>query len=110
MDIYSFSLALGATGLAVMGLSGLAHALAGAAHAHVHAGGLRAAASRTIWSLLSPRSLFGVLLGFGATGMALHGVTQGWVLSALAAAGGLVLELGVMSPLSNFLFQFESAP
>src|SRR5262249_19801100 len=58
----------------------------------------------------SPRSLFGVLLGFGATGMALHGVTQGWVLSALAAAGGLVLELGVMSPLSNFLFQFESAP
>lgn len=139
MDMYSFSLALGAAGLGVMGLSGFAHTLGGhhgagqdgGAHAGHHLGavrgahgargvragraghsghGLRGGPSRALWALLSPRPLFSILVGFGATGMALRGVAHGAPLLALAAAGGLALELLVLAPLWNLLFRFESAP
>ena len=133
MDLYSFSLALGAAGLGVMGLSGFVHAHAGhhaASHAsgpHAghnlapargaarggarHGGGTRAGASRAMWALLSPRPIFSILVGMGAAGMTLRGVLHGGgALFAVALLGGLVLEFGVLSPLWNFLFRFESAP
>ena len=132
MDMYSFGLALGAAGLGVMGLSGFAHAHAGhhgATHAgghhtghHLapargqarmagrHAGAARGSASRTMWALLSPRPIFSLLVGFGAAGMALRGVLHGGGLFAVAVLGGLLLEFGVLAPLWNLLFRFESAP
>lgn len=131
MDMYSFGLALGAAGLGVMGLSGFAHAHAGhhaathsaghhaghnlaPARGHLrgggrHAGG-RGGATRAMWALLSPRPFFSMLVGFGAAGMALRGTLHGGVLFTVAVLGGLLLEFGVLSPLWNFLFRFESAP
>jgi hypothetical protein len=132
MDAYSFSLTLGAAGLGIMALSGFAHAHgghhvsshAGGHHAghHLaslrghaggaarHAGGVRGGAPRALWALLSPRPMFGMLVGFGAAGVALRGVLHGGALLGVAAVGALALEYGVMSPLWNFLFRFESAP
>ena len=134
MDLYSFSLALGAAGLGVMGLSGFAHAHAGhhaathagghhtghslsplrgharSAAASRHAGGMRGGVSRAIWVFLSPRPAFSMLVGFGATGIALRGLLHGAPLFALAALGGIALEFGAMAPLWNFLFRFESTP
>ena len=142
MDVYTFGLALGAAGLGVMGLSGLAHAHGGhhaagrvagrqAAH-HVghrvghhapalggaarnaarHGGGAHSprAALRGLWSLLSPRPIFSILVGFGATGLALRGLLGGGILLTAAVIGGLALEFGAVAPLWNFLVRFESAP
>src|SRR3954470_6003083 len=94
MNIYEFSLALGAAGLGIMGLSGFAHTIGGhhaghaapSSHAGHHvaatrgAGGLRGGArggTRALWALLSPRTLFSVLLGFGTTGLLLHPFVSG---------------------------------
>ena len=132
MPIYEFSLALGAAGLGIMGLSGFAHTMGGhhAAHAphgsHTthHAGSMRAGmragraaargarggGTRALWALLSPRPLFSMLVGFGAVGLILHPVVPGPLLLPVAAAGGILFELGITRPLWNFLFRFESAP
>ena len=135
MDVYTFGLALGAAGLGVMGLSGLAHAhgghhaagrIAGRHGGHHapavrggvsrgaarHAGGAHSprTALRGLWSLLSPRPIFSMLVGFGATGMALRGLVGGGILFTVAVVGGLALEFGAVAPLWNFLFRFESAP
>jgi len=127
MDMYSFGLALGAAGLGVMGLSGFAHAHAGHHAATPHTGhhlaparghvrlasrhaGARGGASRTMWALLSPRPIFSLLVGFGATGMALRGSVHGAALFGIAVLGGMALEFGVLAPLWNFLFRFESTP
>jgi hypothetical protein len=59
---------------------------------------------------LSPRTLFSVLLGVGATGLLLHSFASGALLFGLAIAGGLAFELGLVRPLWNLLFRFESAP
>jgi hypothetical protein len=129
MTIYEFSIALGAAGLGIMGLSGFAHTIGGhhgahaphGAHTAHHGGsvrgGLRAAraagrgsATRALWALLSPRPLFSILVGFGAVGMILHPIVPGALLLPVAAAGGILFELGIIRPLWNFLFRFESAP
>ena len=129
MSIYEFSLALGAAGLGIMGLSGFAHTVGGhhaghaapSSHAGHHAIAVRAGArairgggvrggTRLLWALLSPRALFSLCLGFGASGLALHNVAGGIFLFAAAVLGALVFELGVMRPFWNFLFRFESAP
>lgn len=129
MGIYEFALALGAAGLGIMGLSGFAHTIGGhhASHAphgsHTvhHAGSVRggvratrAAArgsgTRALWALLSPRPLFSMLVGFGAVGMILHPIVPGALLFPVAAAGGILFEMGITRPLWNFLFRFESAP
>ena len=129
MTIYEFSLALGAAGLGIMGLSGFAHTIGGHHGAHAphgphpghHAGSMRggmraarsagrAGATRALWALLSPRPLFSILVGFGAAGMILHSVIPGALLFPVAAAGGILFELGITRPLWNFLFRFESAP
>lgn len=127
MTIYEFSLALGAAGLGIMSLSGFAHTIGGhhgghpgpGSHTGHHVatarggsalrGGARGG-TRALWALLSPRTLFSVLLGFGATGLLLQAFVPGALLLGLAIAGGLLFELGLVRPLWNFLFRFESAP
>lgn len=133
MIIYEFSVLLGAAGLGIMGLSGFAHTIGGHHGAHAahgshgghHAGaargGMRAgrgtgrgvgrpAGARALWALLSPRPLFSMLVGFGAVGLILHPILPGALLLPVAAAGGILFELGITRPLWNFLFRFESAP
>lgn len=132
MSIYEFALALGAAGLGIMGLSGFAHTLGGHHGAHAphgshtghHTGAARAGVrgaggrggagrvggTRALWALLSPRPLFSILLGFGAVGTILHSAVPGALLFPVAAAGGILFELGITRPLWNFLFRFESAP
>ena len=131
MDLYITSLLLGAAGLGVMALSGLGsrgagHAAAGRAthghaqghgHAHGHAGhtshgafGARAAASRTIWAITSPRFLFSFLLGFGAAGVVARPFASGIVLLAASVLGGVALERLLVAPLWNFAMRFASHP
>ena len=134
MSIYEFSLALGAAGLGIMGLSGFAHTIGGhhgshapgSSHTGHHAAGTmrggvrgaraaragsgRAGGTRALWALLSPRPIFSILVGFGAVGLILHPMVPGALLFPLAAVGGLLFEFGVTRPLWNFLFRFESAP
>lgn len=129
MSIYEFSLALGAAGLGIMGLSGFAHTVGGhhaghaapSSHTGHHAISLRAGTrairgggarggTRLLWALLSPRTLFSLCVGFGASGVILQSLVSGSLLFAAAVLGALVFELGLMRPLWNFLFRFESAP
>lgn len=130
MTVYEFTLALGAAGLGIMGLSGFAHTVGGHHAAHAapsgHAGhhvgparaGLRSGhlrgggrtGGRALWALLSPRPLFSLLLGFGAVGLALHSVLPEPFLIGVASLGGAGFEFGLVRPLWNFLFRFESAP
>jgi hypothetical protein len=134
MSIYTFALALGAAGLALMGLSGFTHVFGtqnashghGSGHAghhlshgrgamHVRAGvhvrgGIRGGGSRLLWALLSPRPLFSAMLGFGVVGSILESHMGGAPLAAAAVTGGLAFELFLVRPLWNFLFRFETAP
>ena len=134
MDLYGFCLALGGAGLAAMAVGGLAqlghvgHGHAGhghAGHAHgadghahttqahaIHTHGAHYAsepASARFLSLLSPRVLFALLVGFGAGGLLATPLGEPWragaaVLAAAAFEGLLV------GPLWRMLFRFESAP
>jgi hypothetical protein len=131
MDAYTFSLALGAAGLAVMATSGLGrhghaghhghathaghdapvgHAGAHHAHAHGHAHAPGDHAPHAAWTLASPRVLFSALVGFGATGLLARPLLGGVALAALALLGGVVFERLVVRPLWDFLFRFASAP
>lgn len=133
MSIYEFSLFLGGAGLGIMGLSGFAHTIGGhhvahaphGAHTGHHAGAIRggvrtvrgggrgagrAGGARALWALLSPRSLFSMLVGFGVVGLILHPIVPSVLLLPVAAAGGILFELGITRPLWNFVFRFESAP
>jgi hypothetical protein len=134
MDLYGFCLALGGTGLAAMAVGGLAqlghvepghagHGHAGHAHgAHGHAHTTQAhpvhahgthhaseAASARFLSLLSPRVLFALLVGFGTGGLLAAPLGEPWRAGAaiLAAAAFEGLLVG---PLWRMLFRFESAP
>ena len=131
MSIYAFALALGAAGLALMGMSGFAHVFGGhhAGHAHGGAhhlahgrggapgrvgmqarGGLGGSGSRALWALLSPRPVFSAMVGFGVVGSLLESHLGGVPLFGAAVAGGLAFEVFVVRPLWNLLFRFESAP
>ncbi len=83
----------------------------GDGHAHDLAhGGLGHSLVTTLLSWLSPRVLFGVLVGFGAAGMLLRPVL-GAPLTALAAvAAGVGFEAGVIGPVWSFMFRFASTP
>lgn len=136
MDAYTFSLALGAVGLAAMALGGLSHSThfrlgrhthGGARHSHVgarhgrgHAQGATHAQhqhlsfghglSRLLSSLLSPRVLFSFALGFGAVGVALRSSLGGPLLAVAATAGGAAFELALARPIWNLLERFASPP
>jgi hypothetical protein len=132
MDMYGFCLALGGTGLAAMAVGGLSH-LGHAGHAthaghggHGHAGhaghagtahATHAAHTHNVgehgpnifYSLLSPRVLFALLVGFGAGGLLATPLGEPWRAGAaiLAAAAFEGLLVG---PLWRMLFRFESSP
>src|SRR3954466_11889612 len=104
MNIYELSLALGAAGLGIMGLSGFAHTVGGhhaghaapSSHTGHHAisvrggarairgAGARGGGTRFLWALLSPRALFSLALGFGASGLILQTLIGGPLLFAVA--------------------------
>jgi translation initiation factor IF-1 len=93
---------------------GIAHgAHAGHAHDAVHAHGehVHSEGWRThVWSWLSPRVLFNVLVGFGATGLIVERLVGPVLALPIAVAGGIAFESLVVRPLFNSLFRFESGP
>lgn len=137
MDLYISSLLLGAVGLGAMALSGLGHQSghsgghgdAGHGHAghgdgvHAHVGHAMATGARGgkhgghggrdsfLWSLMSPRILFSLALGFGASGELVRPFLAGGMLRLVAALAGAVLfERFVVTPLWNFTMRFASQP
>lgn len=127
MDLYVVSLATGAVGLIAMAVFGLAHLGSGShgqghaghdmhvGHGHaghdVHAGDGHSGdhGIARLESLLSPRVLFSLLVGFGAGG--LLGEPLGhWLQFGAALVGAVVLEALLVGPLWRFLFRFESRP
>ena len=138
MDFYVISLAAGATGLAAMAVVGLSHTGHAAHTSHTHAGegahgghaahgghvGHAGHAAHThgahvphagdhafswMQSLLSPRVLFALMVGFGAGGLLAEPLGEPWRLGAaiLGAAGFEALFGG---PIWRFLLRFESSP
>jgi len=124
MDLYLVSLATGAVGLGIMGIGGLSHgshaghshaghAHAGHAHAgHGHAGhgtaGHMHAPAPSRWTtLLSPRVLFSLMVGFGAGGIVAAPLGEPWQLGA-GILGAAIFETAIVGPLWRFLFRFES--
>ncbi|MDQ2664993.1 MAG: hypothetical protein M3Z05_03190 [Gemmatimonadota bacterium] len=113
MDLYLVSLATGAVGLGIMGIGGLSHG-SHAGHSHSghghagqgHAGHSHSAPSR--WtSLLSPRVLFSLLVGFGAAGIVSAPLGEPLQFGA-ALLGAALFETAIVGPLWRFLFRFES--
>lgn len=139
MDLYVLSLATGATGLAAMTVVGLSHTghsghghaghgHAGDAHAghmahghsgdvhsgHAHAGDAHSRdvhAGHGSWmqSLLSPRVLFALMVGFGAGGVLSRPLGEPWQFGA-AILGAAAFEALFVGPIWRFLFRFESSP
>jgi hypothetical protein len=137
MDLYISSMVLGAIGFTAMALGGLgsrggghhgtatghAHGLthghshaghaAHVAHAHgSHAGHAQSSGTvgRSFWLITSPRFLFSLMLGFGATGAMLHSVLPAPLLLGAAAVGAVAFERLIVSPLWNFTMRFASRP
>src|SRR5581483_8495139 len=92
------------------------HAVHSAAHglhgAHGAARGFsaKAAASKTFWSITSPRFLFSFLLGFGAAGELVRGVLHEPLQLGAAVVGGVLFERLLVTPLWNFAMRFASTP
>ena len=129
-----FSLILGAAGLALMAVTGLsrhghhaqhaqhghshghaaarghAHGRGAAAHGHRGGGSLRSSLGSLLWSLTSPRVLFSLLVGFGATGVLLRPILITPVAAGLAVLGGIAFERLLVTPLWNLLLKFASEP
>jgi len=135
MDLYTFSLFLGAAGLLIMALQGIGggHGDHGGGHhsndagdaAHVgHAGhghsghhsqshghSHDSAIGRFLWGFVSPRVWFSVLLGMGLAGHVTRPFFGGGAMLFVAALGlGLLLEGVLMRPLWNLAFKFASKP
>jgi hypothetical protein len=136
MDLYISSLLLGVLGLAAMALGGLGHQSHGhsqghsghghAGHgdgAHSHAGHAMVTGARGgkhagrggrdsfLWALVSPRVLFSLALGFGATGELVQPLLPGGLFRVIAALGGaLLFERFLVTPLWNFTMRFASKP
>ena len=138
MDLYIFCVVLGAAGMAAMAFLGFTsshggshhgghdtsgHEMHGAgghhviAHPHVHHAGPSHAAhvnpdgwKSQAWTWLSPRVLFNVLVGFGATGLIVERLVGPVLALPVALIGGIAFEIVVVRPLFNSLFRFESQP
>ena len=65
---------------------------------------------RSVWALMSPRFLFSLALGFGATGELLRPIFGGPILALVAVLGAIAFERILVSPLWNFTMRFASAP
>jgi hypothetical protein len=136
MDPYITSLLLGMVGLGAMAVGGLGahgaghghaagghagHGIGGHAHTgHGHAGHVQAGlahgvsphptATARIDLLRSPRLLFSLALGFGASGLLARPFLGGPLLVAVAVAGAVAFEWGIVGPLWNFAMRFASNP
>lgn len=139
MDLYLWSLLLGAVGLgamALMGLDGSGHHAGsphghghGGAHSHGHShgdshghapghGGLSHTGhshatkftGRSFWTVASPRYLFSLALGFGTAGALLKPLLGGPLLAIAAVGGAILFERAIVSPLWNFAMRFASKP
>jgi hypothetical protein len=73
---------------------------------HTHSDGWKA----SLWSWLSPRVMFNVLVGFGATGLIVERLVGPVLALPIAIVGGVAFESLVVRPIFNSLFRFESAP
>lgn len=122
MDLYLITLAVGAVGMLAMAFGGGARAKGGARGHAGHSGhashggrGLRApgrsGGSSILLELMSPRVLFSVCVGFGASGLLLRPLlADGTILFGSAFALGIVFERALVTPLWNFAFRFASNP
>ncbi len=122
MDLYLITLAVGAVGMLAMAFGGGARAKGGACGHAGHSGhashggrGLRApgrsGGSSILLELMSPRVLFSVCVGFGASGLLLRPLlSDGTILFGSAFALGIVFERALVTPLWNFAFRFASNP
>jgi hypothetical protein len=63
-----------------------------------------------LFSLLSPRVFFSILVGVGAAGLLLDPFIGGLLLLALALVAGFAFEGMLVRPFWNFLFRFASTP
>src|SRR5262245_60100468 len=95
---------------------GHGHANGGHGHAHGASQGSNShhqehgVGAKSIWALMSPRFLFSLALGFGATGELLHPVLGGVTLALVAVLGAVAFERLLVSPLWNFTMRFASTP
>ncbi len=85
----------------------LAHAADGAAGADGDGDSI----AHYLFSLLSPRVFFSILVGVGAAGLLLEPLIGGGILLiAIAVAAGFAFEGLLVRPFWNFLFRFASTP
>jgi hypothetical protein len=93
------------------GSSGHGHGhLVGTGDQHLAATHGRDAFHGGLASLLSPRVLFGILLGFGTAGVVCRPWLDGSVLFLLAIVVGVAFERLLLTPLGNFTLRFASHP
>ena len=81
----------------------------GHGHSSLRGNAFKGSIMQRVWVLLSPRVVFSVFLGFGATGMALRSLSEGPRFLA-AGVGAVLLERLVVTPLWNFYMRFGSEP
>lgn len=86
------------------------HAGASRATRNVSGGHSQNFVQRATWALLSPRLVFSLLVGFGATGMVGRDLLSGLPLLVLAIVGGLAFERYLVGPVWAFLLRFASEP
>lgn len=133
MNIYLFCFWLGAAGFILMLVLGFGHfhgfkaapLKSHGSHVHGSAPGGNAAARHVqtpafkarardagsfLTLLLSPRTLFMLLLGFGACGLLGAGHIPALPLVLLSAFAALLLELFLVQPMTKILFRFASEP
>jgi hypothetical protein len=123
MTPYTITLTIGAVGLATMALGGMGrHGSHGGHAGHGHglrlggrgaraAGGrLTRGASSALAALASPRVLFSLFVGFGATGTALGHVLAGPALAGSAILGAVGFERLLVAPLWRWMMRFAGEP
>lgn len=74
------------------------------------AGGVGDDITDYLFSLLSPRVFFSILVGAGAAGLLLDPILGGVALMVVAAVAGFAFEGLLVRPFWNFLFRFASTP
>ncbi len=80
------------------------------AHGHTHDHGADRSLGLMILAWLSPRVLFGVLVGIGAAGLLLRPYLPALFVAVLALTAGVLFEVGVLNPVWGLLFRFASQP
>jgi hypothetical protein len=131
MDLYVITLAVGAVGMLAMAFGGASRGKAGSAGHAAHSGqaghsghaghagqggrSLRAPSGRgganVLLHLMSPRVLFSVCVGFGASGLIIRPrLGEGIILFGASLVLGVLFERALVTPIWNFAFRFASNP